>query len=64
VDKPWKLSDSGPENYERYQVPSVFGPLAELLLQRLEPREGQRILDVACGTGAVARRVAPLVQCA
>lgn len=58
---PWQLTGGGPENYERYQVPSVFGPLARLLLRSVSLHPGQRILDVACGTGIVAREAAPLL---
>jgi SAM-dependent methyltransferase len=47
--------------YERVFVPAVFAPLAERLLARAAPRPGEVVLDLACGTGAVARRVAPLV---
>jgi ubiquinone/menaquinone biosynthesis C-methylase UbiE len=54
----WQLTGSGPDSYERYQVPSVFEPLARMFLQRIELRPGQRVLDVACGTGVVARRAA------
>jgi ubiquinone/menaquinone biosynthesis C-methylase UbiE len=52
---PYQLTDSGPENYERHQVPSVFGPLAKLFLTIVSLQTGGRVLDVACGTGIVAR---------
>jgi SAM-dependent methyltransferase len=51
----YQLTDSGPENYERHQVPSVFGPLAERFLTIVSLQAGERVLDVACGTGIVAR---------
>ncbi|HEV7394366.1 MAG TPA: methyltransferase domain-containing protein [Burkholderiales bacterium] len=54
----WQLTGSGPESYERYQVPSVFEPLARKFLAHMALRPGQRVLDVACGTGIVARLAA------
>lgn len=57
----WQLSGSGPENYERYQVPSIFAPLAQIFLDHVPVREGARLLDVACGTGIVARSAASLL---
>jgi ubiquinone/menaquinone biosynthesis C-methylase UbiE len=47
-----------PTAYEQYLVPVLFDPLAEALLAAARPVQGRRVLDVACGTGVVARRVA------
>ena len=44
-----------PELYEKTLVPALFRPWAELMLQRAAPQRGARVLDVACGTGIVAR---------
>src|SRR6516165_4091705 len=46
------------ENYDRYLVPTIFGPWAADLVALAAPQPGERILDVACGTGAVARQAA------
>jgi SAM-dependent methyltransferase len=40
---------------------AFFGPIADGLVDVLQPRAGERILDVGCGRGAVLARVAPLV---
>ena len=55
----WQLTGSGADRYERYQVPSVFGPLARSFLERVALKPGQHVLDVACGTGILARMAAP-----
>ncbi len=49
------------ETYERFFVPAMFVPWTGELLRRAAPRPDERALDVACGTGVVARHVAPLV---
>jgi ubiquinone/menaquinone biosynthesis C-methylase UbiE len=49
------------EAYEEYFVPAIFDPLTSLLLDAAPPQPGERVLDIACGTGIVARRAASLV---
>ena len=51
-------SDSVPDDYERLLVPVVFEPWAEVLLDSVTVAPGSRVLDVACGTGAVTRAAA------
>jgi ubiquinone/menaquinone biosynthesis C-methylase UbiE len=48
-------STKGPENYERYFVSYISKPLAKDLVQQAILRPGEKVLDVACGTGIVAR---------
>ena len=43
--------------YEALFVPALFGQWAALLADTARIRHGQRVLDVACGTGIVARTV-------
>ena len=49
------------ESYETYMVPALFAPWSTHLIQRADPQPGEHVLDVACGTGIVARNVAPRV---
>ena len=46
-----------PENYDRYLAPLFFEPYADDLVGRLAVHDGVRILEVACGTGIVTRRL-------
>jgi|SRR6516165_3774893 ubiquinone/menaquinone biosynthesis C-methylase UbiE len=51
----WHFVGSVPENYERYLVPGIFVSWAEDLVEMAALRPGERVLDIACGTGIVAR---------
>ena len=42
-------------------VPAIFGPWSADLLERVNPQPGERVLDVACGTGIVARQAVSMV---
>jgi ubiquinone/menaquinone biosynthesis C-methylase UbiE len=46
-----------PENYDRYLGPVIFEPWAEDLVLRLAGKKYERILEIACGTGIVTRRL-------
>jgi ubiquinone/menaquinone biosynthesis C-methylase UbiE len=49
------------EMYEQFYGPGMFQTLTAVLVEFAAPKRGERVLDVACGTGLVARHVAPLV---
>jgi ubiquinone/menaquinone biosynthesis C-methylase UbiE len=49
------------ENYQRYFVPAIGAPVADDLMGIADLRPGQRVLDVACGTGVVTRPAAERV---
>ena len=46
-----------PENYDRYLSGLLFNAYADDLVARVPVRDGMRILEVACGTGIVTRRL-------
>jgi SAM-dependent methyltransferase len=52
---------SAPESYERFFVPAIGGPLAHDLVGDAALKPGERVLDVACGTGVVSRLAAERV---
>ena len=56
-----QLTRAALENYEKHEVPSITGPQARALLAHLPIVSGQRLLDVACGTGVIAREAAYMV---
>ena len=52
----WDRYDGSPASvYERYFVPAIGRRFAEQVVEAAAPRPGERVLDVACGTGVVAR---------
>ena len=57
----WQVEQNASEAYEQYLVPSIFASWADQLIESSDVHEGDRILDVACGTGIVARRAASRV---
>ncbi|MCA9669328.1 MAG: methyltransferase domain-containing protein, partial [Myxococcales bacterium] len=50
-----QISSSAAEIYEDFFVPALFGQWPERLLEAAGVAAGQRVLDVGCGTGVLAR---------
>jgi ubiquinone/menaquinone biosynthesis C-methylase UbiE len=59
--QPWHLGAEAAELYERYVARYILEPWAPLLVDAAAVAEGERVLDVACGTGVVARAAAQRV---
>jgi ubiquinone/menaquinone biosynthesis C-methylase UbiE len=49
------------QNYEKNVVTYTTAPFAAILLEYAKPQPGEQVLDVACGTGIVARQTASRV---
>jgi ubiquinone/menaquinone biosynthesis C-methylase UbiE len=52
----WQLSGDAPTAYTRFAVP-FMSSWTDGLIQAARCRHGDRVLDVACGTGTVANRI-------
>ncbi len=57
----YSLTGSVAEMYEQNMVPAIFARFAKGLLEFAQLHAGEHILDVACGTGIVARLAWPQV---
>ncbi|MGH9860318.1 MAG: methyltransferase domain-containing protein, partial [Candidatus Acidiferrales bacterium] len=60
----WQLEKRSAEAYEQNLVPLLFAPGAHFLVELAALEAGERVLDVACGTGIVARTAAVRVGAA
>lgn len=47
--------------YEEYLGRTIADPWTRILLEYASLGSGEQVLDLACGTGSVARQVAPIV---
>lgn len=49
------------QTYDQYLGPAVFAPLSTVVLEHAAPTAGERVIDLACGTGIVTLQLARLV---
>jgi SAM-dependent methyltransferase len=61
VEVEWLSSLEAAETYERVLVPALFDRWVQPILEAGDVGEGDRVLDVACGTGVVARQAVAVV---
>ena len=55
------FAGSVPENYDRYMVPLIFDAYAADLARRVAALSPGAVLEIAAGTGAVTRALAPML---
>ena len=58
----WQLEQDSAAAYEQYLVPAIFDQFARRLVALAAPAPGERVLDLGCGSGIVARHAAPCVE--
>src|SRR6185436_6273038 len=61
TNEQWQLTMKAAELYERCPARYILGPWAPLLVETARLAAGERVLDVACGTGVVTRAAAERV---
>jgi SAM-dependent methyltransferase len=57
----WGIAGNMAEVYHACFVPTIISPWVTRTLALVDPRPGERVLDVACGSGAVTRQAAQAV---
>jgi ubiquinone/menaquinone biosynthesis C-methylase UbiE len=57
----WQVETVAAERYEAFLVPAIMSAWAPRLVAAAHVQSGDRVLDVACGTGIVSRTAAGIV---
>ena len=55
ADQQFQLTDNAAQLFEQENAPKIGRPTAELTFEHVSLHSGDRVLDVACGTGIVIR---------
>jgi ubiquinone/menaquinone biosynthesis C-methylase UbiE len=55
-------NESPAELFDNFFGPTLFEPWSEILLEHANLKQGEHVLDLACGTGTVARKAAPMAD--
>lgn len=58
TERGWQLEGTAAAAYEQHLVPAIFDAMSRRLVRAAAVEPGDRVLDVACGTGVVARTAA------
>lgn len=58
TERGWQLRGNAADAYEQHLVPAIFDAMSRRLVTTADVQAGDRLLDVACGTGVVARTAA------
>ena len=56
-----EIDTSAAEAFEKFLVPTIFGPWSETMVDHAGTQEGHQLLDIGCGSGAAARYAAKIV---